>query len=57
MKYLSFILSENGSLKSHVDEIIKRGRVAMSAVLRNVTIVEIKNLRIHKRKFNTNFYP
>jgi len=57
IKYLGFILSENGSLRSHVDEIIKRGRVAMSAIFRNPTIMGIKNLKMHKRIFNTKILP
>ena len=57
MKYLGFFLSKNGSLKSQVDEIIKRGRVAMSAIFKNPTIIEIKNLKMHKRIFNTKILP
>ena len=57
IKYLGFILSDNGSQRSHADEIIKRGRVAMSAIFRNPTIMGIKNLKMHKRIFNTKILP
>ena len=57
IKYLGFVLSENGSLKSHVDELINRGKVAMSAIFRNPTIMGIKNLKMHKRIFNTKILP
>ena len=57
IKYLGFILSENGSLRSHVDEKIKRGRVAMSGIFRSPTIMGIKNLKTHKSIFNTKILP
>ena len=48
---------ENGSLKISVDEITKRGKVGMSAIFRNLTIMGIKNLKVHKIICNTKVLP